>query len=146
MTVKYSKRIPAIYLRCKKTFGVSWDKGIIMTYGDTVYCKFDLEDHVKIHEEVHVRQQLDMGPAKWWDKYLQEKDFRLAQELEAYRAQLDYIEKVYSRKQYIFSKKEIAYFMSTLYGNMCTYEEAIKLLDEKPATTTETDEEEGGEN
>lgn len=137
---KYSKSIPKIYLECKKHFGVSWDKGIIITYGDTVYSKFlPLSDDLKIHEDVHVRQQTAMGPDVWWNKYLTDAFFRLDQEMEAYKAQLIWIKNNCKEEYYANAVNNIAKNLSSLYGKMCTYDEAKIMLYEltRPTKTTE---------
>ena len=63
--MKISHKKPKIYDKCREVFGVDWDKGIIMTYGDTAYCKYDLPDHLIAHEETHTRQQAKYGIDKW---------------------------------------------------------------------------------
>lgn len=66
-------------------------------YGDTIYNAgvFDIPEDVMEHEEVHMRQQLaihpQLGPKLWWDKVLADPVFRLAQELEAYAVQYQWI-------------------------------------------------------
>lgn len=128
MKVKYSTKIPEIYEKCKKVFGVDWDKGVIITYGDTVYCKYPISPDLEFHEETHVRQQAEMGVEKWWDRYFVDKDFRLSQEVEAYRNQMKYANENYNRNQRRFLLKKICKDMATIYGGMCTENEAKKLL------------------
>lgn len=65
------------------------------TYGEKIYAPDleptqDLQEHVIVHERVHMNQQGD-DPATWWTGYLKDKDFRLTQEVEAYAAQYAYI-------------------------------------------------------
>jgi len=126
--VKYSKEIPAIYYKCRQKFGVVWHQGIIITYGDTVYCKVDISPDLKVHEETHIRQQAVMGKDLWWEKYLSDKKFRLSQEVEAYRNQMVYIKKNYSNVEIKSLKKGIVQDMCTLYDGMCTIKQARKLL------------------
>ncbi len=125
---KYSTQIPPIYLKCKEAFGVQWDKGIIITYGDTVYSKFPLSDDLKIHEDVHVKQQAAYGPEAWWDRYLIDSFFRLDQEMDAYKAQLIWIKNNCTIEYYALMVNRIAHQLATLYGNMCTYDEAKIML------------------
>jgi hypothetical protein len=128
MEIKYSKEKPPVYEQCAKQFNVNWDMGIIITYGDVIHCKVPIQEDMLVHEATHVKQQLAMGKEKWWKKYFKDEKFRLSQEVEAYRNQLDFITQTYSRKYRKFLKKHIVNCMVNLYGGMCTEEEAIKLL------------------
>jgi len=129
MEVKYSTEKPPnnIYEKCRERFGVDWDKGIIFTYGDTIYCKSPISDDLKVHEATHIRQQREIGEDIWWERYLKDKDFRLSQEVEAYKNQMEYINKNYNRNARRYLYKHIIRSMVELY-DMCTEEEAKKLL------------------
>ena len=61
----------------------------IFTYGDTVYNPSGgvLTPELRAHEAVHIKQQEEVGAAAWWDRYLIDVEFRLAQELEAHRVE-----------------------------------------------------------
>lgn len=126
----YSNKKPAIYEKCKERFGVEWDKGIIITFGDTVYCKFPLLPDKEAHEMVHVQQQSKMDKDLWWDKYLNDPTFRLSQEVEAYQAEADFV------KKHVKDRNQIFYLIdqmrddlsSSIYGFICTYQEAKKLI------------------
>lgn len=128
--VIYSKEIPDIYYVCNKQFGVEWDNEVIFTYGDTVYCKVDLSDDMKAHEETHVRQQAIMGAKAWWDRYLVDPAFRLEQELEAYKNQLIYAKAVIKDRNRLFRYRHqvLMDISSSMYGNMITYTQAMNLL------------------
>ena len=128
MKIKYSTSIPNIYYKCREKFGIDWHKGVIITYGDTVYCKFNISDDLKVHEETHVRQQNEMGKELWWEKYFDNKKFRLSQEVEAYRNQMEYIRNNYSKTLIKNLKKKIIQDMCTIYDGMCTFKQARKLL------------------
>ncbi len=128
MEINYSKSIPDIYWRCKEQFNVDWNDGIVITYGDTIYCKNKISEDLKVHEATHVRQQKEIGKDVWWDRYLSDKNFRLSQEVESYRNQLDFIKKCCNRNYRRFMEKEIINDMSKLYGNMCTKDEARELV------------------
>lgn len=128
MEIKISKEKPPVYERCKKAFGVTWDMGVIITYGDTIHCSVPISDDYLVHEKVHVRQQLEMGVEEWWEKYFTDIAFRLSQEVEAYREQLKYINENYDRLTRRFLFRHIILTMSSMYGKMCTQEQAIKLL------------------
>ncbi len=126
--IKYSNEIPPIYEKCKKNFGVDWKNGLLITYGDTVYSTFPITEDLKVHEATNIKQQLKMGVEKWWNKYFEDAQFRLSQEVEAYRNQLVYINKHYSRKYRKVLYEHIVNSMCSMYGDMCNRDEAIKLL------------------
>ncbi len=120
---------PPIYERCHKQFGVNWDDGIIFTYGDKIYCKYDIPEHFWIHEKTHITQQTDMGKDIWWERYFKDKDFRLSQELAAYKTQIEYIKENFNRQQRREMERQIYKAMAEFYGGMCTEKEAKKLLE-----------------
>lgn len=128
--MKLSNHIPAIYPRLKKAFGISWDKGIIITYGEGVYCKHPLPDYKIAHEQVHVEQQLAIGADKWWNKYIADKEFRLAQEIEAYQVEFNFIKTHMagsSERDEIIDRIYRA-LSSSIYGNIISYEEAKQII------------------
>lgn len=69
----------------------------VFAYYPNIYNPFgrDLTPDVVHHEEVHLRQQKDIGVDVWYNKYLHDAGFRLKQELEAYS------------EQYLWSKENI---------------------------------------
>ena len=126
--IKISNTIPPVYSRCKAQFGVDWDRGIIMTYGDTVHTKFPLSPDLVVHEATHVKQQIEMGKELWWDRYFTDVEFRLSQEVEAYRNQLKFIDANYNRNGRRVMRAKIIKDMSTIYGSMCTPNQAAMLM------------------
>lgn len=126
LVVTYSNQKPPIYDRCRQKFGprADWDRGTIFTYGDTVHCKYEIPDHIKVHEQVHVRQQLAMGKDKWWDRYFEDPKFRLTQEIEAYKAQIEFARETMNREARRSLKEKILDDMVHTYGGMCTKAEA----------------------
>ena len=63
----------------------------IFCYGDTIYNPSgrEITPDVEFHEEIHMRQQgNDING--WYTQYLQDPQFRLEQELEAYGEQYKY--------------------------------------------------------
>lgn len=125
--MKFKHTKPAIFEECQKRFGVSWDE-VVITYGDTVYSKYPISDDLKVHEAVHIDQQLAMGVEEWWGKYFEDSAFRLSQEIPAYKAQLEYIKEHYARPERRRLEKHIYKSMATVYGDMCTKEEAKNFL------------------
>lgn len=128
--IKTSKEIPEIYNEIRKHLKVNWDNGIIICYGDTVYCKYDIPPDKLAHESIHIQQQKDVDPKLWWNRYLKDIDFRREVELEAYRYEANFIKKyVKDRNAKAILLIDIAKDMSnTMYGGTWTYDEAYKLI------------------
>lgn len=126
--MKFSDEKPQVYDRCHELFGVKWDEGIIFTYGDTIHCKFPVSPELLAHEAIHIEQQTTMGKELWWDKYFEDKAFRLSQEVEAYRVQMWFIDENYARPLRRKKYRKIFKDMARMYGNMCTEDEAKELL------------------
>lgn len=85
---------PPIYHRAERAFGVRYFRDdVVMTYGNTIHLHRPniLTDDVIEHECVHMKQQALIGEIDWWEKYFADENFRMEQELEAYRHQYAYI-------------------------------------------------------
>ena len=101
--------------------------GIVFTYGDTLYCPEDgaISYHLRVHEQTHMRQQAEMGPEEWWNRYCSDTRFRLDQELEAYQAQYRAMTKADKQKHI----RGIAGDLSGLmYGNVISFDVAKRLI------------------
>lgn len=126
--MKFSKQIPPPYEMCHKLFGVNWSDGLIITYGDTIYCASDIPDELIAHESVHIVQQERMGKDAWWEKYFVDPKFRLEQETAAYIAQVKFLKENYDRPYRRMRVKKICDDMARMYGGMCTREQAFTIL------------------
>jgi len=105
----------------------------IFCYGDTIYnpSKRELTDDVLLHEEIHSRQQNQVGsPEIWYTRYLQDKHFRLTQEIEAYGEQYHFAKKYV--KNYILNAwllENLAKALSSEdYGKMISYGSAVSKI------------------
>lgn len=125
---------PPNWADIKKVFPMlKWNDEVIVTYYPNVYCKNAKLSAFKIaHENVHIYQQEKMGVEAWWQRYLGDKQFRLQQEVEAYREELFHI-KTHpelttrdQRRRYINNIVEL--LASDMYGNLVTRKQAEKLL------------------
>lgn len=128
--MKISRETPPIFEVLQKQFGVSWDS-VVITYGDTVYCKDgELSPDLVEHEGVHVKQQAEMGVEKWWRMYLDDPRFRFSQELEAYRAQYKCLGKIIKdRNRLAIRLSRLASDLSgSMYGRVCTHQEATQKI------------------
>ena len=103
----------------------------IFTYGDALYNPNGvlIGESLMKHEEKHAKQQGD-NPEEWWNKYFQDKEFRLSQEVEAYKVQYK------SAKSIMKDREELNRYLhsmacdlsSAIYGNICDYHQAINLI------------------
>ena len=92
-----------------------------------------LPPHLVAHEEAHQRQQGN-DPAAWWREYLEDPGFRFRQELDAYRAQYQYLCKYYGRGErrrvLMHIAKDLA---SPMYGKIVASREEAAGLIKAPA-------------
>ena len=132
--MEIKKEYPPNIEEIKKHFNLRSD--VIFTYGDTLYTPSGgyINKPLMLHEETHSRQQAEMGVDKWWKKYIEDVDFRLEQELEAYKNQINAFNKnnKKNRVKCVMFLNDIARDLSGgLYGNIISFEEAIIKLKEE---------------
>ena len=87
--------IPPNYEEIKRSH-LKPDEGAIFAYGDTLYVPHgrDVPPDIMYHEEVHAKQQkVYISPQIWWTKYIYDRDFRLHQEVEAYKEQYLFVKR-----------------------------------------------------
>lgn len=127
---KFTTVKPTILSMLEEKFGVNWDKGLIVTCGDMVHCKNHISPHKIVHENTHVEQQSKMDVVEWWAKYIHFDQFRLEQEVEAYRNEALYITVMVKDRNLRFKMIHQIYtdLSSSMYGNICTYSEAKELI------------------
>jgi hypothetical protein len=107
--------------------------GIVFTYEGKLYNPDGgptVSDDLLAHEETHVVQQKEIGGSDaWWSKYFVDIDFRLEQELEAYRNQYRYALEHYNRPARRRLLKHISKDLSgVMYGNIISEEEAVNKI------------------
>lgn len=125
--MKFSKETPPIWDRLEKTFGVKWGGNLCVTYGDTVHHSVPLNAHVIVHESVHSRRQKD--PADWWEHYFRDSKFRFWEELLAFRAQYQFLEKTTrDRNELARCLLLLASDLSSMYQLPISQQEAVKLI------------------
>lgn len=128
---------PPNFQKILKKFSVE-SQPIVFTFGDVIYnpSKGMIPPHVLVHEQVHVKQQKltasgqPTTPDEWWDKYLDDPVFRLAQELDAYRTQYKYICDVVSDRntRARILTKLASDLSGDMYGRILTHAEAMKKI------------------
>jgi hypothetical protein len=132
MNYTISNQIPLIYYMIKRTFpSIHWDRGVVIAYGTTIYARDPLPDHLVEHEKVHLKQQHVMGAKEWWDRYLVDKQFRLDQEIEAYKVQVQHIQqnkKIRKPDREKLIKWVIEQLSGPMYGGIISYQEAKDIL------------------
>ena len=105
---------------------------VVFTYGDTIYSPagVELPKHLFVHEQTHSKQQLAMGVEVWWKKYIEDENFRLGQEIEAYANQYKQFckDKKSIERQYLFLDLISKDLSSPLYGNLVDYTTAKQLI------------------
>lgn len=131
--MKISTQKPPVWDEVEKKFGIKWESGVLVAYGDTIHTRTGrVSPDLIIHESVHFKQQEAIGgPEKWWEKYLTDSNFRFEQELEAYGKQCDYIRSyIHNHKKRANMFNHIWHSMAEMYGDMVTYKQAAELLPE----------------
>lgn len=130
--MKISHEKPPIYDTLAEAFGISWDEGIVITYGDTLHTKEgnNITNDLVAHEKTHTRQQYLRGIGQWWHEYISDPEFRLRQEIEAYQNQWNFLKQNENDREKLFRKKiRMAQHLSgPIYGNLLTHNEALKAI------------------
>jgi hypothetical protein len=104
---------------------------VVFAYGDTLYnpTNAHITRDLLIHETTHaVRQGNDVEG--WWNKYLNDTEFRILEELEAYANQYKaYCEDCKDRNQKVrFLHRICTDISGPVYGNMIGYREAQEII------------------
>lgn len=125
---------PPNYDVLKKVFNLGDHENVIFTYGDTLYVpqgeKTKLDKPLMKHEEKHSEQQLAIGASWWWDRFLSEPQFRLEQELEAYREQYKAMGGMTPQKRAGYLTHIATDLSSDIYGNLMNFEQAVQVITE----------------
>ena len=134
-------KFPPNYKKIQKAFDLDEEAGIVFTYGTVIYnpTGSQIDESLVAHEQTHTAQQLKEGKGgrkaikeieAWWDRCISSPQFRLSQELEAYRNQYKHycgIDKD-RNKQNVFLMRIASDLSSPQYGNVISYGEAIKAI------------------
>ena len=136
LIMKISREYPPNIETIKARFQLN--SRVCFTYGDTIYNPGGgkITDDLMVHEETHMIQQ-DGQPLWWWAKYIEDDEFRLSQEVEAYANQYQYYKKNRCTKPNGKIRKErldkflykIAKDLSSpIYGGIITVSDAKALI------------------
>lgn len=92
--MEYRKRKSRVWVLWKLFFPGADMKSCIITWGSVVWLPEKTwsrpllaDPSIATHELVHSRRQSSYGVLRWWFRYWRDLDFRIAEEVEAYRAQ-----------------------------------------------------------
>lgn len=132
---KISNLPPPCYAEAVKAFGVDFDKGVVFTYGDTIHLRHPelLTQDLIVHECTHIKQQAEIGgPEKWWDLYIKNKNFRLHQELEAYKNQYQYVLRNENKRKHFSFLKFYAESLCKIYALDISVHQAMNLIKKEP--------------
>lgn len=99
--------------------------------------KHQLDAPLIEHETTHSRQQTQMGAGPWWSRWLDSPEFRLEQEVEAYRAQYRFACGLGASRQVRRRLlRQLAKDLSgPMYGHIVTLAGALELLVLPPEAT-----------
>lgn len=120
---------PPNYAEIKQFFKVP--EQTFYTYGSVIYnpSGVAIPEDIIYHEHIHEQQQQAFGtPQLWWTRYLQDKDFRLSQELEAYAKQWRFIKPHVTSNVSKLALEEMATNLSTIYNVGLSYQQAFTMI------------------
>jgi hypothetical protein len=129
-TMQIVKGFPPNIAQLYKKFKITPET--VFTYGDKLYNPMGnpIPQDLMVHEETHEQQQKVCGVEQWWTLYLDNPNFRLTQEVEAYRNQYQFLKTVLNRKARLGTLNILSeHLASPLYGNIVNKKEAKELID-----------------
>lgn len=98
----------------------------IFAYSPDIYTDYKLTSDLLIHENTHLKQQEEIGLDLWVEKFLNDPQFRLDMEIEAYKKQLNSI--LDSKKRRDMTLVCAENLSSDLYDNIISLSEAFDIL------------------
>ena len=108
-------------------------KGVIFAWGDRIYNPrgVDIPPSLIAHEAVHgARQGRDI--VGWWRRYIEDGEFRLAEEIPAHQAEYAVLIRDANRQARRGACREVARRLaSPLYGGLLSRQTAERLLREE---------------
>lgn len=132
MEIVYAK--PPNWERLAEAFDLRDNSGVIFTYGNKLYVpggqRIQIDKPLMRHEEVHARQQKAIGIDAWWDNFLNDRNFRLSQELEAYREQYRAMAGLPLEHRLGYLDHIASDLSGAMYGNLMTKDEAKAVITE----------------
>lgn len=129
--MKTSKELPPNYEMIKLAFPKCEESKAVFCYGDTLHNPFGINITADLiyHEAIHTKQQGN-DPARWWQTYCLDKEFRFSQELEAFQGQYRFVKRSVKDREMLnwFLNKLATSLSSELYGSLCEHSDARKYI------------------
>lgn len=129
--VKIVKETPPNFAAVIAKFPSAERYGVLFAYGDAIYNPSDITISPPLiaHECTHAAQQRRSSPEAWWEAYLASKDFRLSQELDAYRIEYRVYAENWNRAfRHRFLRNCAERLSGPLYNHMIKRKFAAKLI------------------
>lgn len=119
----------------KDTFGVS-ETDLIIAYGNFIYApNKSISRDLMIHELVHCERQgfNENSARRWWERYMEDNDFRLQEEVLAYHQQYLFCCRVFKdrNKQDKILRAMAHELSSPRYGSIVVNSDALRLVSGK---------------
>ena len=123
---------PPLYDEISAAFDLYPSDSIIFSWGDRLYnpYEFDILPKLIAHERVHgERQGSGNDIVDWWKQYIEDRAFRLEEEIPAHRAEYQYILKHGNRSERRGALKITSSRLTApLYGRLITQSDAMAVL------------------
>ena len=123
---------PPIYNKLVSKFHIGGNRNVIFSWGYAIYnpYRITIPECLLYHEAVHGSRQVKHGIEKWWEDYIEDKDFRLVEEALAHTAEYKSLIGANSSRQVRRrTLVQVAKRLSgPLYGKMVSTKEAKKLI------------------
>lgn len=124
---------PPMFDQICAVFPSAANKGVIFTWGNVIFnpSGVNIGEELQMHELVHRdRQNLVESVEKWWERYLVDVEFRLAEELPAHVVEYKTFCRLHrDRNQRANYLHHVAgRLASPLYGNVITKKAALSAL------------------
>lgn len=119
--MQISSQFPPNYEEIAREFPNCEDAEAVFSYGGVIYNPFGRHITTDLieHEAVHFIQQ-GKDPKKWWKKYINDRQFRLDQEIQAYATQYAFVRKNVKDRELVFwcLNQCVKAISSPLYGDL----------------------------
>lgn len=130
MTLRIVREPPPNYQEVLAAFPFASHPGTYFTYGKCIFVPVGdamVSDHMQAHETIHAERQAD-NPAGWWRRYLDDRDFRLAEELVAHQAEFRHFEGSPRAQRRFYLRQAAHRLASPLYRLGITVHHAKRLI------------------
>lgn len=116
----------------------TFTRRVIFAYDGNIYNpdRMPLTTPIVEHEKIHFEQQRRIGNDEWWRLYLADPEFRVTQEIPAYRAQYRCAAPMIKKKDphmgahlcLEYAKKLAEALSGDTYGHCISFDEALSFI------------------